>query len=189
MSLYFRLLAVLLSFFFRRRRLQPLETSILKLQVLPSDLDVNLHLNNGRYHVMMDLGRFDLMLRMGLVEKSLRERWMPVVADVKMRYRYPLEPFQHFELHTRMAGWDRKWFYLEQRFERQGRLCARALVRTAFVSKGRTLNVEEVIDAMGMDVEHPDLPPEFETGWVTRPGKGTEMLKAQGVGNRESGVG
>ncbi|PKL76117.1 MAG: thioesterase [Candidatus Melainabacteria bacterium HGW-Melainabacteria-1] len=173
MSLYFRLLLVLLRHLFLRRQLNPLESARLTLRVWPSDLDINLHLNNGRYHMLMDLGRFDLMLRMGLVSKSLRERWMPVVSDVKIRYRHSLDPLERFELQTRLVGWDRKWFYLEQRFERKGQLMARALVRTAFVSKGRTLNVAEVIAAMGVSLPPPEIPAEFESGWLSRPGTQT----------------
>ncbi len=169
MSLYFRLILVLLANLLRRRH-ELLAPASMELRVWPSDLDLNLHMNNGRYLVLMDLGRFDLMQRTGLVNKSLRERWMPVVSDVKIRYRHSLEPFQRFELQTRLVGWDRKWFYLEQRFERQGRLMARALVRGVIVKQGRTLNCDEVMSALGVVMTSPELPEEFEEGWVSRPG-------------------
>ena len=47
----------------------------LPLRVLPNDLDTNLHLNNGRYLTLMDLGRVDLMLRMGVMGELRRRRW------------------------------------------------------------------------------------------------------------------
>lgn len=173
MSLYFRLMLVLLFNLLRRRPHSLLTSTSLDTRVWPSDLDLNMHMNNGRYLVLMDLGRFDLMQRTGLVNKSIRERWMPVVSDVKIRYRHTLEPFQRFELHTRLVGWDRKWFYLEQRFERKGRLMARALVRGVIVKQGRTLNCDEVISAMGVKMSSPVLPDEFNEGWVSRPGVAT----------------
>lgn len=169
MNLYFRLLVVILSYLLRRNRCHPLEIGRLRFRVWPSDLDLNLHMNNGRYLGMMDLGRFDLMLRAGLVSKGIVERWMPVVADLKIRYRQSLNPFQSFELHTRLVGWDRKWFYLEQRFVSQGKLMARALVRTAFVGQGRTLSCEEIVNAMGLEITSPPVGEEFLSGWVSRP--------------------
>ena len=170
MNLYFRLLLLMLRNLLPSRRLGPFDTSRLDSRVWPTDIDLNLHMNNGRYLGLMDLGRFDLMQRLGLVSKSLKERWMPVVADVKIRYRFPLKPFQSFELHTRLVGWDRKWFYLEQRFIHRGRVMARALVRAAIVGKGRTLNCDEVMAVLGVTMSSPEVEEEFQTGWVTRQG-------------------
>lgn len=171
MNLYFRLLIVLLRNLFPKRRLKPFEVSVLHSRVWPTDLDVNLHMNNGLYLGLMDLGRFDLMQRVGLVHKSLAERWMPVVVDVKIRYRQSLKPFEAFELHTRLVGWDRKFFYLEQRFTHGNRVMARALVRAAIVGKkGRTLHCDEVMEAFGVDLASPPVDDEFQIGWVSRPG-------------------
>lgn len=170
MNLYFRLCWLVLKHLLFRKHLEPFDTSCLKFTVLPSDLDLNLHMNNGRYLAMMDLGRFELMLRTGLFRKGVLRRWMPVIADLKIRYRYSLKAFQQVELHTRMVGWDRKWFYLEQRFEHRGRLMARALVKVAFVQSGRTLNAAEVVSVMGVAETPPPLSDEYQKGWVTRPG-------------------
>lgn len=173
MNLYFRLLILMLRNLLPSRRLKPFETSIIRTHVWLTDIDLNLHMNNGKYLGLMDLGRFDLMQRLGLVSKSIKERWMPVVADVKIRYREPLGPFQAFELHTRLVGWDRKWFYLEQRFIRnKSRVMARALVRAAIVGKGRTLNCDEVMAVLGVSMSSPEVEDEFQTGWVTRQGTG-----------------
>ena len=53
-------------------RLGPLDESVIHARVLPTDLDLNLHLNNGRALTLMDLGRVDLMLRMGVVGELRR---------------------------------------------------------------------------------------------------------------------
>ncbi len=66
MNLFFRLLRLLLTARWRGR-LGPLDESVLKLRVWPVDLDVNLHMNNGRYLSVMDLGRVDVILRTGLL--------------------------------------------------------------------------------------------------------------------------
>ena len=41
-------------------------------RVWPHDLDTSLHMNNGRYWTLMDLGRADLMIRSGLWPSILR---------------------------------------------------------------------------------------------------------------------
>ena len=58
-------------------RIGLLDESAVGFRVLPGDLDVNVHLNNGRYLALMDLGRFDLLIRGGL----LRPRSLPVTRD------------------------------------------------------------------------------------------------------------
>ena len=64
MNLLLRLALVL---FQGRRgpRLGLLDTGSLHMRVWPTDLDVLMHMNNGRYLSLMDLGRVDLLVRSG----------------------------------------------------------------------------------------------------------------------------
>lgn len=141
-----------------RPPLEALGTSVLRFRVWPNDLDVNIHMNNGRFLSVMDLGRFDLTFRTGLGKAMLRNRWMPLVGGVTIRYRRSLDPFEAYELHTRLLGWDAKWFYLEQRFlKRGGDLAAEGVVRALFRGKGGNVATAEVLEQMGYT--GPDLPP------------------------------
>ena len=56
MNLYFRLLIRLWMTWIKPRPLGLLDTSELPGRVWPMDLDTNLHMNNGRYLSLMDLG-------------------------------------------------------------------------------------------------------------------------------------
>ena len=85
MNLWLRLLVVLARALRRPGSLGPLDEGVLRFHVMPHDLDVNLHVNNGRYFTLMDLGRVDLVARLGLVRPILRNRWMPVVASATLR--------------------------------------------------------------------------------------------------------
>jgi acyl-CoA thioesterase FadM len=106
-------------------------------RVLPNDLDTNLHMNNGRYLTIMDLGRVDALLRSGLIKSVTREKWMPVIAGVSMIFRRSLSPFERYRLETRLIGWDEKWVYMEQTFIRKnGDLAARGYVKATFLKKG-----------------------------------------------------
>jgi acyl-CoA thioesterase FadM len=158
MVLLFRTLWKGLTLWFRKP-LDPLGTSVLAFRVWPNDLDVNIHMNNGRFLSVMDLGRFDLSFRTRLGRAMLRNRWMPLVGGVTIRYRRSLDPFERYELHTRLLGWDAKWVFLEQRFlKKGGDLAAEGVVRALFRGKGGNVPVAEVLGQMGYEGPQPDLP-------------------------------
>ncbi|MCC8539413.1 thioesterase family protein, partial [Xanthomonas codiaei] len=66
MNLWFRLLALLAMSWFRPKLQAPFGVSQLRFRVLPTDIDTNLHMTNGRYWTIFDLGRLDLVMRTGL---------------------------------------------------------------------------------------------------------------------------
>ncbi|HEU4808501.1 MAG TPA: acyl-CoA thioesterase, partial [Homoserinimonas sp.] len=88
----------------------------LTLRVLPTDLDVNRHVNNGVYFSLMDLGRFDLLHRSGAWAAMMKNGFYPVVASETITFRKSLEPWQRYVLESKIAGYDEKAVYLEQRF-------------------------------------------------------------------------
>ncbi|MDB4950982.1 MAG: hypothetical protein JWM27_3631 [Gemmatimonadetes bacterium] len=164
MNLFVRLALLLLRVRFRGR-LAPLDESVLRFRVVPGDLDVNLHMNNARYLSMMDLGRTDLVLRMGVVRELMRRRWNPVVGSLTIRFRRSLAPFQAYTLHTRLMCWDEKAFYLEQRFERDGDVVARAVVRGVFVGPDGRVPAHRLVEMAGYEAESPPMP-EAVRAWV-----------------------
>jgi acyl-CoA thioesterase FadM len=156
-NLLLRLVWVVLAAL-RRPRLGPLDESVVRLRVLPSDLDLNLHMNNGRFLSLMDLGRVDLLVRTGVVKLLRRQRWSAVVASVAVRYRRPLDPLRRYELRTRLLGWDQRWVFLEQRFTRRGELMAYALVKTQFFGAQGRVSPQEIVSASPVQMESPPLP-------------------------------
>jgi len=63
------------------------------LRVLPNDLDINFHMNNGRYLTICDLTRVDMFIRTGLLKTMLKQKWRPVISEHTMTYRKALKPF------------------------------------------------------------------------------------------------
>lgn len=124
----FRFLRVLLTARWRGR-VEALAECVLAFRVMPADLDINLHMNNGRYLQLMDLGRFDYIIRAGMFGQMRRQRWMPLVGSETIRFRRSLAPFQACRLHTRLVHWDDKWFFFEQRFTARGQLIASGIVK------------------------------------------------------------
>src|SRR5687768_7148163 len=115
MNLFFRLLWTLVAARFRSRvpTLGPVQTPF---RVWPTDLDVLMHVNNGVYLSMMDLGRIDLMTRSGLFATINERGWYPVVTAQTIQYRRSLKLFDRFDIVTRVLAWDDKTIMLEQRF-------------------------------------------------------------------------
>lgn len=158
MNLIFRLIRVLLASLWRAP-LALFEESVVHFRVWPNDLDFNLHMNNGRYLTLMDLGRLDLMARQGIFKLLLQNRWQPLVAAQTMVYRRALKPFQRYSLHSRVVCWDDKFVYLEQRFQVGDQLAASAIVKAAVRGAGRTLRPRELLKAIGQERRSPPMPP------------------------------
>ncbi|HUR70022.1 MAG TPA: thioesterase family protein [Candidatus Thermoplasmatota archaeon] len=141
-----------------RTKLATFEPSVVRFRVWPGDLDQNRHLNNGRYLTMMDLGRFDLVVRTGLGKHLLREKWYPVVTAATIRFRRSLDPFQEYELITRMLGWDDRGFYLEQRFERDGVVHAVGVIKGLFLGPEGKVPTGRIVTRVAPGTPSPELP-------------------------------
>lgn len=157
MNLYFRFVFVLLMALFRRV-LGPLDESVHSFRVWPNDLDVNFHMNNGRYLTIMDLGRVDLMIRTGLGWMALRRGWSPLVGSATIRFRRSLDPFQTYQLKSRVLCWDEKWFFIEQRFERRGELIAAGLVKGLLRGREGNIPTADVLRSLNLNVPSPEIP-------------------------------
>jgi acyl-CoA thioesterase FadM len=90
--------------------------SRLHLRTLPNDLDLNLHMNNGRYLTICDLSRLDLFIRTGLVHAMRQEKWIPVITEHTMVYKRSLRLFQSFEAVMHLTHWDERSFYMTHQF-------------------------------------------------------------------------
>ena len=164
MNLYCRLILLFIKQIWRSK-LELLETSNTRFRVLPNDLDFNMHMNNGRYLTVMDLGRFDLMMRCGLFKKALEHKYAPILGSVKMRYRLPLLPFQPYDLQTRIVCWDEKWAYIEQRFvivngDKKGAIAAIALLKASMydTKQKQTVPPKTLIGLLNLgEIQSPEM--------------------------------
>ncbi|SEP79213.1 acyl-CoA thioesterase [Arthrobacter sp. OV608] len=133
----------------RRRPLTVWDHSSLPLRVLPTDIDIAMHVNNGMYLSLMDLGRFDLMVRSGVWKRMRRRGWSPVVSAETISFRKSLQLWQHYTIETRIIGLDAKAIYFEQRMVADGEIYARAYIATRLVHQGRPVSQEETLREFG----------------------------------------
>ncbi|MEO1695261.1 MAG: thioesterase family protein [Pseudomonadota bacterium] len=170
MNLWFRLLWQLLTSQSQARLVEPTDSVDLPMRVWPTDLDISLHMNNGRYLTVMDLGRLAFMFRSALWDIVRRDKLTPMVAAIAMRYRRELRPFQRYTLTTQIIGWRDTTVVFEQKFiarggKRDGQVAARALVRAGLYNraKRRWERVADLMAATGVAfTESPLLPADAE---------------------------
>ncbi|MFW2373651.1 MAG: thioesterase family protein [Gammaproteobacteria bacterium] len=154
MNLYLRLLFLLLKPGIKKKP-ELLQPAVLHLRVLPNDLDFNLHMNNGRYLSIMDLGRIELIKQRGLIRHMIKQRWVPIVAQAQISYYRPLNSFQSYELSTQLICWDDKYAYFQQTFTSKNKTVAVAHIKGLLRSYQGTLNPNEVIRLLGYDNQSP----------------------------------
>jgi len=143
----------------------PFDEARLTLRVEPQDVEVR-RMNNGRYLTLMDLGRFDLAVRMGCGRAMIKNRWQPLVRSACITFNRSLELGQRFDLVTRIAGHDEKWWFIEQRFEREGTVHALAYLKGLFRAPSGNVSPRTIMEASGVVVgEAPPLP-EAMRAWL-----------------------
>jgi acyl-CoA thioesterase FadM len=144
----------------REGRLAPTEISRIRVTTLPTDLDILRHMNNGRYLSLFDLGRWDLLVRTGMLDVMKRNNWYAVVSSETITFRKSLELWQRFDVESRLIGHDDKAIYLEHRAVVDGEIYARAIIRSRMLKRsGGTLSHEELFAAVGRPEGVPEIEP------------------------------
>lgn len=132
-------------------RLHPTEVVASPFQVLPHDIDINRHLNNGRYLQIIDVNRMEYLLRTGIAQTVLKRRWKPILGSTTIQFRRELRLWERAAASTTLLGWDERWVYLEHRIvTAEGRPVAVALAKAGFRSRGAWVP----IDALRAELPH-----------------------------------
>lgn len=169
MNLWLRVLHLIIASFFRPK-INPVEdASRLSFRVWMHDLDISLHMNNGRYWTLMDLGRSDIMIRSGLWRPILKHGWVPVVSAGQIRFRREMRLFQPFTLETRILTWSEGYVVMEHRLISQGKdgspiLNAIALVRAGLYDRKEKgfVPMSRLLRETGLEAQAPEVSPEVE---------------------------
>jgi acyl-CoA thioesterase FadM len=169
MNLWLRLLWLVVTARWRGALGLPFAVGRVPFRVWLHDLDTSLHMNNGRYWTLMDLGRTDLMLRGGFWRAWLKHGWTPVISAGKIRFRRELRPFRAFDLETRILCWAETWLVIEHRLVTKGAggqdvVNAVALVRAGLYDRKARgfVPVQRMMDEMGITAESPAPTPEVQ---------------------------
>jgi len=169
MNLWFRLLWLALTAAWRPAIGTETDVGRLEFRVVPSDLDLSLHMNNGRYLTIMDLGRLDYLARTGLWRAVRRHRWTPIASAISIRYRRELRPFDRYRLETRLVYWAEASVVMEQVFvlltgPHKGQVAARAMFKGGIYSRGERsfIDIARLMAEIGVRASSPAMSPEVE---------------------------
>ena len=151
-----------------RQHLHPLPAldvlgeDLLRMRVLPNDIDINFHLNNARYLSLMDYARTHMLARTRLLERIIRARYQPLVGAVWMTYRRSLPLMASYTISTRLVCWDERWFYMEQTFTGSKGLAALGWVKGILRDVHGNVTPQKVIDAVSPGLPSPPMPDAME---------------------------
>lgn len=166
MRLWFRMVWVLLTYR-SRGEVRIDEVSKITMRVLPGDLDIFNHMNNGSYLTIMDLARYDQGLRTGFWQEWKSRGWYPVVVNATISFRKSLSPWQRYTIETKVIGWDDVAYFIEQRFVADGEIYAKAIMRGRFLKKSwGILTPHEVMYSHGGWPGEEPILPEWVKDWA-----------------------
>ncbi|MCQ8278942.1 thioesterase family protein [Acetobacteraceae bacterium KSS8] len=154
------------------------DTTVIRLRAWPNDLDLNVHVNNGRILSLADLGRIDWFRRAGLLRVARERKAFPVIGDAIAKFRRELRAFERFEIHSRLIGWDERWAYLEHRFVKAGRVFGVVAIRGMFTGKNGPVPPQTLVDALGRTERSPPLP-DWAVSFTESCGSLSEALRAE----------
>jgi acyl-CoA thioesterase FadM len=135
-----------------------LATTRVSLRVWPNDLDLNFHVNNGRYLALADIGRIHWFVATGVLAVARERKAFPVVGDAIAKFRRDLRAFEAFDIHTRLIGWNHRWGFLEHRFVRDGRVIGVVAVRGIFKTPHGPLDPGALLMGLAHAAASPELP-------------------------------
>jgi acyl-CoA thioesterase FadM len=134
MNLYLRLIFTLL----RAWRLPHFDVGTTlerSFRVLPNDIDINGHMNNGRYMTIVDLMLMEYFVRIGFAGVLIKQGWRPMSGGSFITYRRGLKPFQKYRLRYKIEACDEYWNFMRFEFLDGEKLCASGYMKGAAVSR------------------------------------------------------
>ncbi len=161
------ILRTLWEFFMRKTlsKASAFDETQITMRVLPVDLDLLMHVNNGVYFSYMDFGRWDMIFRNGSYDLAKNKNWYSVVAGETIRFKRSLQLWDKFTLKTKIIGHDDKYFFIEQTFLLKDKEMARGMVKIRFLKKsGGTVDVSEVL--AGLNLAEKKVP-ELSQDWAS----------------------
>lgn len=171
MNLFIRLLIMSLAGAIMRWR-KPTDfrnATGIRFYTTPLDIDLNMHINNGRFLSLADLGRLHFLWSVGTLGGILKNGWMPLVGNVDIEYKKSIKLFQRFEVKTQLLYWDEKWFYFQHVFMVGSKVSAVANVKALLIDRSRKVVDPARIFALIGESPEPPAVPESIADWVVRP--------------------
>jgi acyl-CoA thioesterase FadM len=144
------------------------DRSRLAFRCLPTDIDINLHLNNARYMMLADVGRIDIFLRAGLIAKARQNGWAPMLGGLQIVFVREIRLWRRFEVVSTIETWEGTQVIGRHEFVLDGGETAAVILTTAgLYDRGRRRFVEitELLAALGYNAS-PRTPTQAERAFM-----------------------
>lgn len=138
----------------RRGPFRPGDVSRVSFRCLPTDIDPNMHMNNARYPMIADVGRYDIFIRGGFMRLRKQMNWAPMMGGVQCAFLREIRLWKRFELQSTMDCWDGNQILGRHRFVLDDGRIACEILTTAGVydlNGRRFVPMTEVAEALGDD--------------------------------------
>jgi acyl-CoA thioesterase FadM len=107
-------------------------------------IDLNRHMNQAQYPMVMELGRADLLLGNGSWTTWQAAGLNPVVAEQLVRYRRELKPLQKYVVDSRVVAVDGRFLVVEHHLLVGSAVHASGTVKILVVGKNGVLKADDV---------------------------------------------
>jgi acyl-CoA thioesterase FadM len=164
MNLYLRLIFTLLRAW-RLPRFTVGTTLERQFRVLPNDIDINGHMNNGRYMTMVDLMLMEYFVRIGFAGVLIKQGWRPMSGGSFITYRKGLKPFQQYRLRYKIDACDEFWNFMRFEFLDGDKVCASGYMKGAAVGRDGLVPNAKSYAKLGLAVL-PNAVPEAVQNWL-----------------------
>ena len=129
------------------------------------DIDPYLEVNNGRYHTLGDIARFNHGFRSDFYKYSRIHGITFTLAGATAKYRHRIPFLKKFEMRTKIVYTDYRWVYYMTDFHSNERLSSSILARTGCVKNGRLISTEDSARYFKLKVPKYELP-EWVSLWI-----------------------
>ncbi|XP_046557010.1 protein THEM6-like [Haliotis rubra] len=153
-----------------------MDESVIYGLCMTNDMDLQWHMNNGRYLRNCDFGRFIHIMETKIYPTARRLGANMYLAGSNIRYRRSLQLFDVYRIHTRILCWDDKAVYLEQSVLRHkdNFVCAVCVLKMVVAGSGS--NPQKIIDVMQPGLKSPEPLPEVSK-WIESIALSSERLR------------
>ncbi|KQU45885.1 hypothetical protein ASG84_11335 [Rhodococcus sp. Leaf278] len=152
-------------------------------RVLPSDLDLLMHMTNGRYLSILDAARIAYWTRTGLWRQLRAKRWHPVVVAQTINYRRSLTLGVRYRVRTTMLGFDERNAFFEHEFRVNATVHANAVVAVRLLDRnGASVTPKDIVELDANFSPSRELPDWIEP-WLesVRTSPGVQTAEQEGI--------
>lgn len=136
----------------------------LAFRCLPTDIDINMHLNNARYMMLADVGRIDIFLRAGLIAKARQNGWAPMLGGLQIVFVREIRLWRRFEVVSTIETWEATQIIGRHEFVLDSGETAAVILTTAGIydrRQRRFVEADALLEALGIHAA-PRQPTEAE---------------------------